>query len=77
MAIHRLPRFTNPDWLKSIAVERLIKFFEPYRPYLLQRGFSLPPAASESIDIETLSAIVIDPNDNVPRAMVEALYYLH
>jgi hypothetical protein len=77
MATHRLPRFTNPDWLKSIAVERLIRFFEPYRPYLLRRGFLLPHNTSESIDFEALAAIVIHPDDNVPRAMVEALYYLH
>lgn len=77
MAVHRSPRFTNPDWLKSIAVERLIKFFEPYRSYLLQRGFLLPHHALELIDLEVLATIVTDPDDNVPRAMVEALYYLH
>lgn len=77
MSAHRLPRFTNPDWLKSIAGVRLIRFFEPYRSYLLQRGFSLPHDALQLIDLEMLAAIVIDPDDTVPGAMVEALYYMH
>ena len=77
MATHRLPKFTNPDFLKTIAPERLISVFRPYQDYLSRRQFELPDDPAGEIDYETLSAIIIHPHEDVPREMVEALYYIH
>ena len=77
MATHRLPKFTNPDFLKTIAPERLISVFRPYQAYLSKRQFALPDDHTGEIDYETLSAIIIHPHEDVPRQMVEALYYIH
>lgn len=77
MATHRLPKFTNPDFLKTIAPARLISVFRPYQAYLSRRRFELPDDPTGEIDYETLSAIIIHPDEAVPREMVEALYYLH
>jgi hypothetical protein len=77
MATHRLPKFTHPDFLKTIAPERLISVFRPYTAYLSRRQFELPDDAAGEIDYEALSAIIIHPHEDVPREMVEALYYIH
>jgi hypothetical protein len=77
MATHRLPKFTDPDFLKTIAPERLISVFRPYQAYLSKRQFELPEDPAGEIDYETLSAIIIHPDDDMPREMIEALYYIH
>jgi hypothetical protein len=69
MATHRLPKFTNPDFLKTIAPERLIEIFGPYQTYLSRRQFELPDDPAGEIDYETLSAIIIHPHEDVPREM--------
>ena len=77
MATHRLPKFTHPDFLKTIAPERLISVFRPYKAYLSRRQLELPDDPAGEVDYEALSAIIIHPHEDVPRAMVEALYYIH
>lgn len=77
MATHHLPKFTNPDWLKSVDGERLKKLFAPYEVYLGSRGFSFPHPPTDGVDYEALASIVVHPDENVPREMIEALYYLH
>ena len=77
MATHRLPKFTHPDFLKTIAPERLISVFRPYTAYLSRRQLELPDDPAGEIDYEALSAIIIHPHEDVPREMVEALYYIH
>ena len=67
MATHRLPKFTNPDFLKTIASERLISVFRPYQAYLSKRQFELPDDPAGEIDYETLSAIIIHPRRQMCR----------
>ena len=77
MATHRLPKFTNPDFFNTIAPERLTSVFKPYQAYLSRRQFEFPDDLAGEIDYEALSAIIIHPHEDVPREMVEALYYIH
>ncbi len=43
----------------------------------MSRGFDLVDDPASEFDYEKLSAIIIHPTEDVPREMVEALYYLH
>jgi hypothetical protein len=77
MATFNLRKFSEPDRLKTIKPSRLIEFFKPYVNYLSNRGFTLPAKPEEEIDYECLANILIHPDDNVPREMVDALYFVH
>jgi hypothetical protein len=77
MATFNLRKFSEPDRLKTIKPSRLIEFLEPYLSYLAHRGFALPAKPDEEIDYESLANILIHPDDNVPREMVDALYFVH
>ena len=77
MATLRLQKFTDPDFLKTIAPHRLIALFRPHLVYLSRRGFQLPEAPTAEIDYEALSAIIINPDDGLPRELVEGLYHIH
>lgn len=70
-------RFAQPDTLKSIAPERLIAFLKPFSPYLADRGLYLPDAAGSDMDYGRLSGILMNPDENTPAGMVDALYFVH
>ncbi len=72
------PRFfSEPDRLKTIKPERLIAFLTTFSAYLSGRGFRFPENGSGALDYQRLAAILMHPDDHVPRAMVDALYYVH
>jgi hypothetical protein len=73
MATFRLRRFSHPDALKAISPERLVSFLRPYETYFAGRGLAI----SLAIDYDDLVRILINPDEDVPPAMVEALYYVH
>lgn len=72
-----LRKFTDPDWLRTIAPERLVAFLAPWRPYLTSRGFQLPPPGSKLVDCEALASVLMAPDATTPPAMVDALYFVH
>ena len=72
-----LRKFTDPDWLRTITPERLAAFLDPWRPYLISRGFQLPPPGSGSVDCEALASVLMAPDATTPPAMVDALYFVH
>ena len=72
------PRFfSEPDRLKTIKPERLIAFLATFSTYLSGRGFHFPDESSADLDYQRLAAILMHPDDQVPRAMVDSLYYVH
>lgn len=72
------PRFfSEPDRLKTIKPGRLITFLGAFAPYLSARGFHFPSGPDESLDYQRLATILMHPDDHAPRAMVDALYYVH
>ena len=76
MAAFNLRTFSNPDLLRSIAPKRLAAFFLPWRPYLVGRGFAFPTDGAP-IDCEHLSRVLMEPDETVPKDMVDALYYVN
>ena len=77
MATFNPRKFSEPDRLKTIAPERLVRFLAPFADYLTGRGFALPARPSEGMDFETLAGILMRPDEKVPREMVDALFYVH
>jgi hypothetical protein len=68
--------FSEPDRLKTITPGRLRAFLAPYEPYLRDRGLTLPSDVRGDIDYDLLAQILMQPDDQVPNAMVDALYYV-
>ena len=77
MAAFNLRTFSNPDLLRSIAPKRLAAFLLPWRPYLVGRGFAFPTDVATPIDCEHLSRVLMEPDETVPKDMVDALYYVN
>ena len=68
--------FSEPDRLKTITPHRLRAFLAPYETYLRDRGLALPSNGHDDIDYDSLAQILMHPNDRVPNAMVDTLYYV-
>jgi hypothetical protein len=77
MAKFQLRRFTNPDLLKTIAPERLVRLLEPWREYFAGRGLRLPSNSLGNLDCDALAHILIAPDESVPNDMVDTFYYVH
>lgn len=76
MATFRLKRFSEPGRLKTVHPRRLAAFFRPFSQYLTDRGFTFAPDLLGCIDHHTLAAILISPDERVPRDMVDALFFV-
>jgi hypothetical protein len=69
--------FTNPDRLKSISAARLILFFGRWPEYFLGRGIELREADDQDFPYDEVAKVLMSPDESVPEAMVDALYYVH
>ncbi len=76
MATINFRQFTQPGILMAIAPDRLVSLFFPYREYFNRRGFFFPGERSGPINYAKLSAILVDPDDQVPSDLVDALYFI-
>ena len=77
MSIINFRRFAQPNILMEIAPSRLLSFLHPFRAYFAHRGLSLPEENPGTINYAKLSAILMDPDDQVPSLMVDALYFIN
>lgn len=76
MPAFRPSRFAQVHALKGIDLDRLVRFLNPYSDYLGRRGCQpLPDAAA--LDYENLSLALMSPDEDVPRDMVDALFFVH
>ncbi len=76
MSTFRIPKFTRPETFKHIEPTRLLRFLQPHRAYVTGRGWQWPPGPDD-IDHDGLARIFLDPDEQMPGNMVEALYYVH
>lgn len=72
-----LRRFADPDMLKTIQLKYLIQLLKPNQDYLSGRGLSLSADKHEDFDYELLAEILIDPDDQMPMDLLNALYFIH
>jgi hypothetical protein len=75
MATFRLRKFSHPDALRAIAPARLTTFLRQYMEYFRGRGVALPEDGA--LDYEQLVSVLMNPDDDVPAQMVDALYFVH
>jgi hypothetical protein len=76
MARFNLKSFTQPDLLKRIQPANLLPLFDPFRPFLETKAFSLPSSADEEIDATALGSILAQPDEDMPGDLVEALHLI-
>lgn len=76
MATFRLKRFCDPGRLKTVHPDRLAAFLCPFSDYLTSRGFSFAPDLLGCLDHDALAAILMSPDESVPREMVDALFFV-
>ena len=78
MATYNLRRFAQPSGLKAIAPTRLLKFLEPHTSYFASRGLSLPsPNASNDLDYDRLVDVLMSPDTDTPKDLVDDLFFVH
>ena len=69
--------FTNPSRLKEIAPDRLILFLSAWSDYFIGRGLDLATADTSDMPFDTIATILMNPDQDAPEGMVNALYYVH
>ncbi|SOB57584.1 conserved protein of unknown function [Pseudodesulfovibrio profundus] len=78
MATYNLRRFAHADGLKAIAREHLLALLKPHKPYFDGRGLTLPPpSASDGIDYDQLVNVLMNPDTDTPKGLLDALYFVH
>ncbi|MCX6626065.1 MAG: hypothetical protein NTW28_00350 [Candidatus Solibacter sp.] len=63
--------------MKEISPKNLLLFFDPFRGHLAKRSYALPSSPSDQIDYETLAAILVNPDGDLPRDLAQRLYLVH
>ncbi len=57
---------------------RLLKFLEPHTPYFASRGLSLTsPNGSNGLDYERLVEVLMSPDTDTPKDLVDDLFFVH
>ena len=73
---NKLARFSNRDALDSIGKSELLEFLEPHRAYLEGRDVMLPKGPDAAVNLDKLSSVLMDPNEQTPQELSDALYYV-
>ena len=76
MATVNFRHFIQPGILMAIDPDRFASLFFPYREYLTRRGFFFPGERKGPVNYARLSAILVDPDDQIPSRLVNALYFI-
>lgn len=79
MPTYNLQRFSNPDALKSVSIDCLLCFLSPHTEFFKGRGLDLGrfSGEEEGFDYPALVDILMTPDEDTPKELVDALYYVH
>lgn len=79
MPTYNLQRFSNPDALKAVSIDCLLRFLSPYTEFFKMRGLDLDrfSGEEEGFDYLALVDILMTPDEDTPKELVDALYYVH
>ena len=78
MATYNLRRFAHADGLKAIARGNLLALLNPYETYFDGRGLTLPPpSASDELDYDQLVDVLMSPDTDTPKGLIDALFFVH
>lgn len=77
MATWILRRFASPDTLRAIHPDLLLRFLDPHREFLADRGVALPPPGSGlPPDYAALTRTFLSPDARTPAGLIDALYFV-
>jgi len=79
MPTYNLQRFSNPDALKAVSIDCLLRFLSPHIGFFKMRGLDLDESSGEEEDFDypALVDILMTPDEDTPKELVDALYYVH
>jgi len=78
MATYNLRRFSHAEGLKAIARDHLLALLNPHKLYFDGRGLTLPPlSASDGFDYDRLIDVLMNPDTETPKGLLDALYFVH
>jgi hypothetical protein len=77
MASLAFRKFTDPDFLSKVDPACLLAFLKPWHSYFANRGLVLPADGTAILDCEALAHIFLAPDSAAPKALIDALYYVH
>ena len=70
-------RFAEIDRLKIVSPSYLRALLLPHAFYLEARGVPISSAAESEIDLVKLSGVLMNPDENMPHRLVDALYLIN
>ena len=76
MATFTIRRFTKQETLKSIQRENLLALLDRYNKYFAGRGVILEPNPGEDLDYEGIARVLMTPDENTPRKLVDDLFFV-
>jgi len=68
--------FAQPDLLKRIQPQNLLRLLEPYRLFFELKNFYVPAGSENEIEYLTLAAVLAQPDEDMPSDLVEALHLI-
>jgi hypothetical protein len=70
----KLKSFAQPDLLKRIQRENLLRLLDPHRLFFDMKGFTLPATDGGEINYLALAGVLAQPDEDMPSDLVEALH---
>lgn len=77
MPTYSIRRFADPDALRRLRPRYLLTLLRPHADYFAGRTLVFPSSDEGEIDYETLSGILLNPDDRMPKPLVDTLYYIN
>jgi hypothetical protein len=77
LATYSIRRFADPDALKRMQKQYLLALLLPHGGYFAGRGLVLSSTDGAEINHQALADILLNPDDGMPQALVDALYYVN
>jgi len=73
MATYNLRRFAHADGFKAIAREHFLALLNPHKAYFDGRNLTLPPPfASDGLDYDQLVNVLMNPDTDTPKELLDA-----
>ena len=76
---YSLKRFTSPDALRAVSIDCLLGFLSSHAEFLTKRGLDLATCSGNAdlFDYSLLVDILMNPDADTPKDLIDALYYVH
>jgi len=71
--------FSDPDVLRAVSLKWLTRLLEPYAAFLESRDLALPGPGTtrDDLDYQKLLSILMTPDPEMPKDLLDSFYYLH